>query len=110
MKIAIDFDGVIHDPKNRLKGYKMGQPIPGAPTFIKSLHDAGHYIIIFPVWADSQQRRQALVDWLNYFKVPFDDITSIKPDADLYIDNNGYRFDGDWAKAFAFVESLHAQT
>jgi histidinol phosphatase-like enzyme len=105
-RLAIDFDGTIHDPFNVKKGYKMGQPIQGAAEAIRQLRLKGHEIIIFPTWADNQQRRQAIVDWLTYFGVEFDDITSVKPVADLYIDNNGYRFNGSWEQALAFVESL----
>lgn len=102
MKIAIDLDGTIHDPFNVNKGYKMGQPIPGATQAIKYLQDRGHEIIIFPTWADNQQRRKAIVDWLTYFQVPFDDITSVKPDADFYIDNNAIRFES-WAQTLDFI-------
>lgn len=107
MKIAIDFDGTIHDPFNVQKGYKMGQPIPGAAQAIKSLRDAGHEVIIFPTWADNQQRRKALVDWLTYFQIPFDDITSVKPDADLYIDNRAIHFT-DWTNTLKEVERRNA--
>jgi histidinol phosphatase-like enzyme len=92
-KLAIDFDGTIHDPFNVKKGYKMGQPVQGAATAIKQLQTMGHEIVIFPTWADNMQRRKAIVDWLEYFKVPFDDITSVKPDCDFYIDNNAIRFE-----------------
>jgi hypothetical protein len=102
MKIAIDFDGVIHDPQNRKPGYKMGQPIQGAAQAIKYIQDQGHEVIIFPTWADNQQRRQALVNWLTYFQVPFDDITSVKPEADFYIDNNAIRFES-WAQTLDFI-------
>lgn len=106
MKIALDFDGTVHDPFNVKKPYKMGQPIPGAAAAVDRLQRLGHEIIIFPTWADNEQRRRAIVDWLTYFGVPFDDITSVKPDADLYIDNNAYRFTGDWKQAIEDIEKL----
>jgi ribonucleotide monophosphatase NagD (HAD superfamily) len=100
--IAIDLDGTIHDPFNRKPGYKMGQPIPGAVEAVKYLKEQGHHIIIFPTWADNMQRRKAIVDWLSYFKVPFDDVTSVKPEADFYIDNNAIRFES-WAQTLDFI-------
>lgn len=106
LKIAIDFDGTIHNPDQRLPGYKMGQPIQGAAEAIRQLRLQGHHIIIFPTWANTEQGRRAIVDWLSYFGVEFDDITSTKPDADLYIDNNGYRFT-DWESALAFIRGRH---
>lgn len=102
-RIAIDFDGTIHDPFNRKPGYKMGQPIQGTAQAIKYLRDNGHEVIIFPTWADNQQRRKALVDWLTFFQVPFDDITSVKPDVDFYIDNNAVRFES-WAQTLDFIK------
>lgn len=103
VKIALDFDGTIHNPTNVLKGYKMGQPIPGSAQAIRHLREQGHEIIIFPTWADNQQRRQAIVDWLTYFQIPFDDITSVKPDVDFYVDNNAVRFES-WAQTLDFIE------
>jgi len=101
-KIALDFDGTLHDPLNRKPGYKMGQPIPGAAEAVAHLQDMGHEIIIFPTWADNQQRRKAIVDWLEYFGVPWDDITSVKPEADFYVDNNAIRFE-TWAQTLDFI-------
>lgn len=105
MKIAIDFDSTIHDPQNRLNGYKMGQPILGAALSINQLRTEGHEIIIFPTWADNQQRRKAIVDWLTYFGVGFDDITSVKPDADVYLDDRAIRFT-NWDQAIKDLKHL----
>ena len=105
MRVACDFDGVLHDPTNRLKGYKLGQPIEGAVEAIRQLRAQGHYIIIFPTWADNQKRRQALVDWLTYFNIGFDDITSVKPDADCYIDDRAVRFD-NWLQALKAIRDV----
>lgn len=107
MVIAIDFNSTIHNPYNKLKGYKMGQPIPGAVEAIQNLHKAGHTIIIFPTWADTEQKRRAILDWLTYFKVPFDDITSTKPEADLYVDDRGFRFE-NWKDTVDFINTTQA--
>ena len=105
LRIAVDLDGTLHNPFDREKGYKMGKPMPGAAEAIRQLRLQGHEIIIFPTWADTEQGRQAIVDWLTYFGIEFDDITSTKPEADLYIDNNGYRFT-DWENALAFIKNM----
>lgn len=101
-KIALDFDDTIHDTKNVKKGYKMGQPIGGAAEAIRMLRSQGHEIIIFPTWATSEARRKAIVDWLNYFGIEFDDITSVKPEAELYVDNRGLRFES-WSGVLDFI-------
>ena len=105
MRIAIDFDGTIHDPLNRRKGYKMGQPVDGAIEAVRQLSSRGHWIIIHPTWATTEKQRQAIVDWLTYFNVPYDDITSTKPEADLYVDNNGYRFE-NWLDTLKFIGGM----
>ena len=105
MKLAVDFDSVIHDPYNVRKGYKMGQPVAGAGEAIRQLKRQGHTIVIFPVWADTEKKRQAIVGWLTYFNVPFDDITSTKPDADVYVDDRGYRF-VSWEETVRFLKVL----
>ena len=105
LRIAIDFDSTVHDPFTRNKGYKMGIPIEGAVEAIRQLRLAGNYIIIFPTWADSDKKRQAIVDWLTYFGVEFDDITSQKPEADVYLDDRGLRFTS-WDKALVDMARL----
>jgi hypothetical protein len=107
-RLAIDFDGTIHDPTNVLKGYKMGQPMLAAAEALTRLKQEGHEIIIFPTWADRYDRRKAILDWLTYFKIPFDDITSVKPEADLYIDNNAVRFES-WGQTIDFIDKLSLQ-
>ena len=102
MVIAIDFDSTTHNPFNRKKGYKMGAPIPGAVEAVQKLKRDGHTIIIFPTWADTEVKRKAILDWLEYFEVPFDDITSTKPNADVYIDDRGYRFE-NWTDTLDFI-------
>lgn len=86
--IAIDFDGVVHDFKNPVSGRTMGGPIEGTLDALNLLRDAGYQIIIFTFrgWA------QYVVDWLDYYNIPYDSITNTKPNADFYIDDKGLRF------------------
>ena len=89
MVIALDFDGVIHDPTNRKPGRRMGEPIEGAVRAITALKQAGHTIIIHTVRGD---RPTHVAEWLDYFKIPYDMITDTKPDAAVYLDDRGVRF------------------
>jgi hypothetical protein len=107
MKIAIDFDDVIHDPHNVKKGYKMGQPVKDAISSIRKLKSDGHEITVFSLWADTEQKRQAMVNWLNYFQVPWDDLTNVKADADVYLDDKGLRF-VNWTQALRDIRDWHA--
>jgi hypothetical protein len=108
MIIAVDFDSTIHNPFEVKKGYKMGVPIKDSIESIRKLKSEGHYVIIFPTWADTIQKRQAIVDWLDYFKVPYDDVTSTKPDADVYIDDRGLRFT-TWENTLVELEKINAR-
>lgn len=84
---GIDFDGVIHNPKNKEKDYTLGKPMEGAKEGMELLHKKGVYIIIFSV-----KKEKAIKGWMDYFKIPYDKITRLKPEADIYIDDKSYRF------------------
>lgn len=92
MILAIDFDDTIHDTRNVWDGYKLGRPVEGAQSAMRKLREEGHTLIIHTVWG---AQKKAIADWLFYFNIPYDDITSQKPAADRYIDNKGLRF-RDW--------------
>ena len=86
MILSIDFDRTIHDIDHPIK--KMGPPIEGAREALQGFHSEGHKIIIFSCRRDSK----VIADWIEYFQIPYDDITNIKPHCDFYIDDNAIRF------------------
>lgn len=96
--IAIDLDGTLMDPTNIPKGYRMGQPTPGAVLFTDRLAQEGHQIVIFT--ARSVNRPdvyKAVEDWLIHFKIPYHGITNIKqPYFDVMVDNRAIHFSGSW--------------
>lgn len=92
MKIAIDFDRTIHDIDNPVKGFRMGPPVKGALSALKTLKDKGYLIIVLCLWADNERNIKTIHDWMVYYHMPFDEITNIKPDAVAYIDDRGIRF------------------
>lgn len=112
--IAIDFDGVIHNfDKGWHDGTCYGDPIPGAIEAIKKLSKK-YKIIIFTAKA---KPNRPLVDgktgielvrlWLMKYDILdcISEITSEKPHAQLYIDDNAYRFIG-WEEALKDLEDL----
>jgi hypothetical protein len=105
LRLAVDFDGVCHDPENVAPGYKMGRPIPGAVDAMNQLKADGTIIVIHSVWADTEQKRKAMSEWLRFFNIPYDFITNTKPDCDLYIDNKGYHFI-NWSDTLAHIKTL----
>lgn len=103
--IAVDFDGVIHNPNDRLPGYKLGQPMSGANKALYQLKRDGAVIVILTVWADTQPKRDAISKWCRHFDIPYDVITNVKGNADIYIDDKGYRFE-NWNDTLKFIETL----
>jgi len=108
LRLAVDFDGVCHDPFNKKQGYKLGQPILGAQEALTQLRRDGAIIVIHSVWADTQQRCQAMSEWCRYFNIPYDFITNQKPEADCYIDDKGYHFT-DWSSTLDYLRTLHPE-
>lgn len=92
MKIAIDFDGVIHDYMNPKAGRRMGEPIVGAKEALTKMRADGHEIIIFTVRAKNDADTKVVHDWMIYYSIPFDTITNIKQACDVYIDDKAIRF------------------
>jgi hypothetical protein len=93
--LAIDFDGTIHDVFNPIPGRRMGSPIEGAKTALDTLKSQGFRLVIHTIWADSEAKVKTITDWLNYWKIPFDEVTNIKPAAERYIDDKALEFT-DW--------------
>jgi 5'(3')-deoxyribonucleotidase len=100
--IAIDFDGVIHTfDKGFFDGTCYGDPIPGSIEAIKRL-SKNYNIIIFTAKAkpnrplvNGKTGTELVKEWLEKHDI-LDcvvDITSEKPRAKIYIDDNGYRFE-----------------
>ena len=113
--IAIDFDGVIHNfDKGWHDGTCYGEPLPGSLEAIKFLSKK-YNIIIFTAKAKSNRPLvngktgiELVEEWLKKYNIMqyVKEITSDKPRAKIYIDDNGYRFN-DWDKALKdFEESL----
>lgn len=91
MIFAIDFDGVIHDHKNPIKGMRMGKPIEGTDEALRRLKSRGHKIIVFSVWGD-EKGKKTIEDFMKFYGLLFDEITNIKPHADYYLDDKAVRF------------------
>ena len=100
MIIAVDFDQTLHDCYHPRSGGTMGPPIEGAREAMLILKAKGHNLIIHTVRGNKPGHVR---NWLNYFKIPFDSVTNIKPPADLFIDDRAVRFT-NWKDMIDFVE------
>jgi capsule biosynthesis phosphatase len=102
MKICIDVDGVLCELRRPDQAYADVEPLPGAVEKLKSLKQAGHYLILCTArhMATCQsnvglvvaRQGKTLLDWLARHEIPYDELWFGKPHADVYIDDNGYRF------------------
>lgn len=101
-QIAIDFDGVIH--KNSLgfhDGTVYDEPIEGSLDSIRRLYESGYTIVIFTAKAKSDRPlvngktgEELIWEWLEHYGVSkyIKSITSEKPRAKYYVDDNAVRF------------------
>lgn len=117
-RVCLDFDAT-------LCGFDypgIGPIEPGALAAVRRLKELGCYVIVsscrtcghFPeifapdgqVGKDSKVHKE-MVAWLDAHNVPYDEVddgTKGKPLADLYVDDKGYRYAGNWADVVKFVE------
>ena len=112
--LAIDFDGVIHNAdKGFFDGTCYGEPVPGSLAALRDL-SSRYRIVIFTAKAkpnrplvNGKSGTQLVSDWLEKYEVLHyvAEITSEKPRAILYIDDNAYRFE-NWQDTLAFTEKL----
>jgi len=111
--LAIDFDGVIHNAnKGWGDGTCYGDPLPGALEAVKQLSEK-YTIVIFTAKAKADRPLvnnktgvMLVTEWLEKYNIDqyVSSITSEKPRADLYIDDNGYRFE-NWKDTLNFIKS-----
>lgn len=72
----------------------------GAGEALQFFMDRGDTIIIFSVVPE-----KAVRDWMDYFDLPYHEITNKKPLADVYLDDKGLRFTS-WQQALTDIVSL----
>jgi ribonucleotide monophosphatase NagD (HAD superfamily) len=111
--IAIDFDGVIHNfDKGYHDGTCYGDPIEGSLDALKELSKT-YNIIVFTAKAkpnrplvNGKTGTELVSEWLEKYGVMdcVNEITSEKPRAMLYIDDNAYRFE-NWVDTIKFVNN-----
>jgi hypothetical protein len=99
--VAIDFDGVLNEYPGWLTDLgRTRQPVPGARAFVQRLLAEGFRVVIFTC-RDYREVRA----WLAHYGFPEGalHVTDKKPVAMCYIDDRGYRFEGDWDAAYAAI-------
>ena len=96
MVLAIDFDGTITSE---------GKPIEGAKESLHKLYWDNRRII-HSCRAATESGKRMIESWMNEYEIPYHEITAVKPQADLYLDNKAIRFT-NWQD---FIKYLHGKT
>jgi len=115
-RLCIDLDGVICKLRNNLDvKYESLEPVEGAVEKMTALKRSGHYIIIYTarrmkthnanIGAVIQDIGLVTQNWLKKYKIPYDELYFGKPWADVYIDDNAFRFDA-WEQIASDGSSL----
>lgn len=105
MRIVFDLDGVICPIKQKNQSYSELIPLDGAAKRLSELRKNGHYIIIQSarnmatcesnVGKVIKNVGKITLDWLEKWKIEYDEIYFGKPNAEVYIDDRCIRFI-DW--------------
>lgn len=103
MILAIDFDQVIHNKAVPVPGRRMGEPLFGAKEAMQQLSGDDHELIVHTVMATNMSGKKAVEDWLTYYGVPFDEVTAVKPNADIFLDDKAIRFI-NWEQALKEID------
>jgi len=104
--ICLDLDGVIYPNLIWMGSHTLkGKPVPGAKESIDTLKE-DYKIIINSARFEDETTIPKVKEWLELHDIHYDEIASKKPHADIYIDDKGIGFSGDWNKTIEDVKSF----
>jgi len=102
MRIVFDLDGVICELKKPSESYSQVIPKKKVIQKMRDLKEEGHYLIIHTgrhmrtcngdVEKVIEKVGKVTEEWLEKWKVPYDELVFGKPYADMYIDDLGIEF------------------
>jgi hypothetical protein len=90
LRIALDFDGVLHDYLHPVAGKKMGEPVPGSVAGVTALVEAGHDVTVFTTRGNNPGH---VIKWMLFYGFPLLPVTNIKQEFDYIVDDRAVRFD-----------------
>jgi len=104
--ICLDFDGVVHLYRSGWQGSVTAitdPPTLGVRDAVDKLLGKGFDVKVYSTRCAEPQGYLAVQNWLRRHEIRAD-VARSKPPAVLYVDDRGYRFDGDWDALLAFVD------
>lgn len=107
--VCLDFDGVINEyPGWQGEGFAKinGKPVEGAKEAIKSLRDKGWLVLVHSTRCSYSGGTIAIVEYLNEYNIRVDGVCTNKPPADIYVDDRGIQFNGNWEELMHSIENF----
>ena len=107
--VCLDFDGVINNyPGWQDEGFAVihGEPVEGAKEATKTLRDAGWLVLVHSTRCGYSGGTAAIVEYLNQYNIRVDGVCTNKPPADIYVDDRGIQFKGDWAELLSSIQAF----
>jgi hypothetical protein len=103
-KILLDFDGVCNTYNGEYNQNVLPPIRNGLEDFLKSLKELGYTIIIFT----ARKPIKKIVEWfINYGLGDYIyDVTNIKEPAQLYLDDSGITFKGDFNESLKTIKEF----
>jgi len=104
--VCLDFDGVLHRYADGWTGAKPEDGVvEGAQEFVSWLHIAGYRVAVSSSRARDPEGLASISEWLSRHGMMgfISEITPSKPPAVLYVDDRGFRFQGDFAPIKALL-------
>lgn len=103
--ICFDFDGVLHSYDRGWTGLvPEDPPVEGAVEAVRAVKDMGYDVVVHSTRAADAEGIGVTRKWLQQHGFPEMRVSPTKPGADLYIDDRGLRFTGDWGVVLQFLE------
>ena len=99
MKVAVDWDNTLVDSASQ-------EWLPDAQWALGRMVRAGWKVTVLSCRASWPEGLAAITAKLDASRLSAVDVTDVKPEADVYLDDRALRFGGDWAEVFADIAAL----
>jgi len=110
-RVTLDFDGVLNTQRTQRDDDDPAAPIPDPPTVgareaVAQLRSWGYEVVVLSARTSEAPRAlDAMETWLKEHDIQVDAVVREKLPSDIYVDDKGFRFEGDWGAMLAFLAS-----
>ena len=109
-RITLDFDGVLNGNQSQHDGDNPTAPIPDPPVpgsreAVAALRAKGYEVVVLSArTSDNPKSIETIRAYLTKHGIEVDAVVDKKLPSRLYVDDRGFRFEGDWNAVLAFLE------